>query len=367
MAGVGGDPLPTLSWQSVASWRPAPQRVRSATPEQVEAGLTADVYFVGTLDVLEREGLAQQVVTAEVFANRSGLLAGMDEALALLADRGLELWAAPEGAELAARQVVLRIRGPYSRFAVLETAVLGILAASSGWATAARAVVAAAGGVPVISYGARHVHPAVASVMDRAALVGGFQGVSTILGARQAGLVPAGTMPHALMLIVGDTVAVAQTFDALMPPGVPRTVLVDTFHDEVEEALRVARALPSLASVRLDTPRERGGVTADLVRELRAHLDRAGFPRVGIFVSGGLSPERVAELREAGAAGFGVGHYVAAAPPLDFTMDLKEVGGRPVAKRGRIPGITETPGLMRWDAGQAAHSRAPSPSPSREA
>lgn len=311
--------------------------------------MTADVYFVGTLEVLQKQGLAQQVVTAEVFANHAGLLAGMEEALGLLAGRGLELWAAPEGTPVAARQVVLRIRGPYSQFGVLETAVLGMLAASSGWATAAAAVVAAAGGAPVISYGARHVHPAVASVMDRATLVAGFQGVSTILGARQAGLTPAGTMPHALMLMVGDTVTAARLFDAVMPPAVPRTVLVDTFHDEVEEALRVARALPALTSVRLDTPRERGGVTAGLVRELRIHLDRAGFGHVGIFVSGGLSPERVAELREAGAGGFGVGHYVAAAPPLDFTMDLKEVAGLPVAKRGRIPGITATEGLVRRD------------------
>ncbi len=321
--------------------------MRSASPDQVLAGLTADVYFVGTLEVLEKQGLAQEVVVAEVFANRGGLLAGMDEAIDLLSGRGLELWATPEGTWVEANQVVLRIRGPYRQFALFETAVLGMLAASSGWATAAAAVVAEAGGAPVISFGARHVHPAVASVMDRATLVAGFQGVSTILGARQADLVPAGTMPHALMLMVGDTVSVARLFDAVMPAAVPRTVLVDTFHDEVEEALRVARALPSLSSVRLDTPRERGGVTAGLVRELRVHLDRAGFGHVGVFVSGGLTPERVAALREAGAAGFGVGHYVAAAPPLDFTMDLKEVSGRPVAKRGRLPGITEAEGLVR--------------------
>jgi nicotinate phosphoribosyltransferase len=339
--------VPALSWREVAAWVPDRRAVRSATPEEVVAGLTADVYFVGTLEVLERRGLANQTVTAEVFANRAGLLAGTDEAVDLLRDRGLEVWSAAEGVDVSAHQVVLRIRGAYGRFGVMETAILGVLAASSGWATAARAIVEAAGGLPVISYGARHVHPAVASVMDRAALVGGFAGVSTILGARQAGLVPAGTMPHALMLMVGDTVEVARLFDETMPPEVPRTVLVDTFHDEVEEALRVARALPALKSVRLDTPRERGGVTAGLVRELRWHLDRAGFGHVGIFVSGGLSVERVRELAAAGAAGFGVGHYVASAPPLDFTMDLKEVDGRPVAKRGRIPGITEAPGLTR--------------------
>jgi nicotinate phosphoribosyltransferase len=38
--------------------------------------------------------------------------------------------------------------------------------------------------------------------------------------------------------------------------------------------------------VRLDTPSERGGVTPDLVKEVRARLDQAGFSYVKIFVSG---------------------------------------------------------------------------------
>jgi len=158
---------------------------------------------------------------------------------------------------------------------------------------------------------------------------------------------PAGTMPHALMLIVGDTLTVAQTFDRIMPADVSRTVLVDTFRDEAEEAIRVAKALgPRLQAIRLDTPRERGGVGPGLVRELKARLAQAGFPEVGIFVSGGLNPERIRTLREAGATGFGVGSYIAAAAPVDMTMDVKVVEGVPVAKRGRIPGITPQPDLV---------------------
>jgi len=46
---------------------------------------------------------------------------------------------------------------------------------------------------------------------------------------------------------------------------------VDTFKDEAEESLRVAKALGErLAGIRLDTPGERGGVTPDLVTEVRA-------------------------------------------------------------------------------------------------
>ncbi|MBX6377654.1 MAG: nicotinate phosphoribosyltransferase, partial [Clostridia bacterium] len=157
---------------------------------------------------------------------------------------------------------------------------------------------------------------------------------------------PTGTIPHAAILIAGDTLRVAQVYDALMPPDEPRTVLVDTFHDEAEEALRVAAALgPRLQSVRLDTPAERGRVTPGLVREVRARLDQAGFGHVRIFVSGGLTPDRIPPLAEAGADGFGVGSYIAAAPPIDMTMDLKVVAGRPVAKRGRIPGPTPAPRL----------------------
>ncbi len=47
------------------------------------------------------------------------------------------------------------------------------------------------------------------------------------------------------------------------------------------------------------------------------------------------------------ADGFGVGSAISGAPPVDFTADIKEVEGKPVAKRGRIPGVTEADGLRR--------------------
>ncbi len=283
-----------------------------------------------------------------MFANRAGLIAGIEETLALLSSLPIEIDAIPEGSLVEAREVVMRITGHYNNFGLYETAILGILASSSGWATATREVVLAADPVPVISFGARHLHPAVAPVMDRAALVGGAKGASTILGARQAGQVPSGTMPHALLLMVGDTVKAALAYDATMPTEAPRVVLVDTFKDEAEEAIRVAEALgSSLQAIRLDTPRERGGVTPHLVKEIRARLALAGFPEIGVFVSGGLTPDRIRALKEAGVTGFGVGSFIARAEPLDMTMDLKAINGHPVAKRGRIPGLTEAPRLIR--------------------
>ncbi|GAI13224.1 unnamed protein product, partial [marine sediment metagenome] len=149
--------------------------------------------------------------------------------------------------------------------------------------------------------------------MDYAAIIGGCVGCSSVIGAELAGIEPAGTMPHALIIVMGDTVKATIAFDKHMPAEVPRVSLVDTFRDEPEESLRVAEALgEKLDSVRLDTPGERGRVTASLVKEVRARLDLVGFSKVKIFVSGGIDPERITYFIENGAPvdGFGVGSYI---------------------------------------------------------
>jgi len=321
-------------------------------PPSVLSGDTADVYFARTKIVLEQEK-RNPVVTMEIFPSKEGVLCGMNEVLTLLRrvlppDAGV--WALDEGESMSAKEVVLRITAPYLTFGLYETAILGILASCSGWATAARACVEAAQGRPVISFGARHIHPKVADVMDYAAMVGGCVAASTPAGSRLMERNPSGTMPHALILIMGDTVEAALAFDRHMPPDVPRIVLVDTFKDEAEESLRVARAMGKrLWGVRLDTPAERGRVTPDLVKEVRARLDMEGFNHVKIIISGGLTPERIRFVLDAGAPvdSFGVGSYISGTPPIDFTADLKEIEGKAVAKRGRIPGLTANPRLKK--------------------
>jgi len=337
------------SLNEVEQFRVSPdQRLFSADNREIMEGWTTDIYFIKTREILRGLGMADKPVVAEVFAGRHGIMAGTQEAKNLLSGAGAEVWALPEGQPFAAKEVVMRIIGPYDSFGIYETALLGILASSSGWATAARVVKEAAGERRVICFGARHVHPAVAPVMERAAIVGGVDGCSCILGAKLAGMEPSGTIPHAVFLIVGDTVEVAQAYKRMMPGNTPVVVLVDTFRDEAEEALRVAAALDrELAAVRLDTASERGGVTPGLVREVRARLDQAGYGHVRILVSGGVTPERIVELSAAGADSFGVGSFISGASAIDMTMDLKEVGGRPIAKRGRIPGVTASPRLSR--------------------
>jgi nicotinate phosphoribosyltransferase len=329
----------------------------SPSPDLVAyfAGPASDIYFQRARDTLAGAGV-DAVVAVDIFSSRAGVLCGVAEAVRLLGavldpNQGDEAWALSEGATMDNKETVLRVRAPYSRIAVFETALLGMLSSCSGWATAAREVVEAAAGKRVISFGARHVHPLIGPVMEYAAVVGGCAGCATPLGAQLAGLkAPSGTMPHAMIIVFGDTVTAARAFDTYMPDDVLRIVLVDTFKDEAEESLRVAEALGNrLRGVRLDTPQERGQVTIDLVKEVRARLDQAGHPHVGIFVSGGLSVQRIRDFEAAHAPvdSYGVGMAISSAPPIAFTADIKEVDGKAIAKRGRIPGPSPNPRLTR--------------------
>jgi nicotinate phosphoribosyltransferase len=338
---------------------------RARPSHEILSGDSADVYFARADAILEAQGL-DPVVTMEVFTRHEAVLCGIDEAKNLLghvlagADPSeTKLEALDDGDHIGRREIVLRIRGRYRQFGLYETAFLGMLAQSTGWATAARECVDAAAPDPIISFGARHIHPDITDVLDYAAIVGGCVGASTPAGARLAGLAPTGTMPHSLVLIIGDTVEAALAFDRSVAADVPRIVLVDTFKDEAEEALRVAHALGDrLYGIRLDTPSERGRVTADLVTEVRARLDQEDYHHVRIVVSGGLDPDRIRYFKDAGAPvdSYAVGSYISGATPIDFTGDIKEIDGKPIAKRGRIPGVTESPRLKPVDLAQSRES-----------
>ncbi|MFB0556464.1 MAG: nicotinate phosphoribosyltransferase [Dehalococcoidia bacterium] len=326
---------------------------RFEIPDSWLSGETADIYFPRTVEILKREGI-NPVATMEVFPRQAGILCGIEEVKALLEkvlpEDKREVWALAEGESFDKKEVVLRIKAPYQSYGTYETTYLGILAHCSGWATAARECVDAAQGIPVISFGARHVHPSVVGIMEYSAIVGGCAGCASTVGAKLAGMKPIGTIPHALIIIIDSTTKATLAFDKHMPPEVPRIALVDTFEDEVRESVAVAKAMQGrLQGVRLDTPSERGRVTADLVKEVRAWLDLEGFKEVKIVVSGGFNPERIRQFisQRAPVDIFAVGSYISDAQPIDFTADLHEVEGKPIAKRGRMPGITPNPRLKR--------------------
>ena len=229
-------------------------------------------------------------------------------------------------------------QGEYLDFGELETAILGCLCQASGIATKAARCRVACGERSLVSFGARRMHPAIAPMVERAAFIGGCNGVATLASAHLIGEKPVGTIPHALVLQMGDPLEAALAFDEIVESDVPRVVLIDTFQDEKFEALRVAEALGErLFGVRLDTPASRRGNFRAILEEVRWELDSRGYGHVRLFVSGGLGEEDMLALSDLVDA-FGVGTQISSAATLDYSMDIVELGGRPLAKRGKCSG-----------------------------
>ena len=322
--------------------------------DEIKSGETTDIYFVRTKEILEKEGLSDLRVTAEITTGSLpqnwdwAVLTGIEEAAHLLEGIPIDVHSFPEGTlfhpydHSGIREPVLVMEGRYLDFCIYETPLLGLLCQASGIATMAARVRRAAGNKTVLSFGIRRVHPALAPLIDRSSYIGGFDAVSSLIGAKFLDKQATGTMPHALIIALGDPVKAWKSFDKHMPTEVPRIALVDTYYDEKTEAIMAAESLrKDLYGVRLDTPSSRRGDFPQIIKEVRWELDARGFNDVKIFVSGGLDPDSVRELSMAGADGFGVGTSVSNAPTIDFALDIVESDGRPVAKRGKLGGTKQ--------------------------
>jgi nicotinate phosphoribosyltransferase len=114
--------------------------------------------------------------------------------------------------------------------------------------------------------------------------------------------------------------------------------LIDTFLDEKFETINVAQALgEKLYAVRFDTPGSRRGDFYRILEETRWELNLRGMGHVKFFVSGGIDEGDIPRLNPV-VDGYGVGTSISNAPVVDFGMDIVEVNGRPLAKRGKWSG-----------------------------
>ena len=315
----------------------------TASYEEIKNAEVADSYFHRTLDVLRARGMENTPVHVEIAYKTSNpdewfVVAGLDEVAHLLEDVEVEARSVPEGTVCYPNEPILTLTGPYGAFAEHETAILGFLCQASGVATAAARCRIAAGDRPVISFGARRMHPAVTPMIERAAYLGGCDGVTINVAAEALGIPASGTTPHTLVLVIGSTEEAAKAFDETMPQEIPRTIIIDTFEDEKFGALIAARAIPdSIYAIRIDTPGNRRGDFKDLMSEVRWELDRHGFENVKIFASGGIDVDYILHLNPVCDA-YGVGGYIAASPMIDYSLDIVEVDGVDRSKRGKRGG-----------------------------
>jgi nicotinate phosphoribosyltransferase len=266
-------------------------------------------------------------------------------------------------------QPIIRARGRYRDFALLETPTLGILTRASRVATNVYNTLAAARGKPVLFFPARFdLHEVQAADgyayniavqrfnLDYGQRVGAF--VSTDAQGDWWGGAGGGTVAHAaIACFFGDTAAAMLAFARTRPASIPRIALVDFNNDSVADALRTLdamfdayRALVDagneeearkhvLYGVRLDTsgsvrdvnvpplgdPALDLGVTPRLVFIVRQALDRAwerwSLPEnwierakaycrdVKIVVTGGFNPQKIERFERLGVPAdiYGVG------------------------------------------------------------
>lgn len=335
--------------------------------ERIRSGYYTDAYFNRSKELLDATG-EETTVTMQVFQKQEAMLAGIDEALAVLrlcagrpgAGEGewepgwgeLAVRALRDGDRISPWESVLHIEGPYSLFAHLETVYLGILARRTRLATNVAEVVEAAGDKRVLFFPARHDYFLNQPGDGWAAHLAGAEAVSTDAQASWFGAQGVGTVPHALIAAFGgDTVAAARAFADRFSGGDDIIVLVDFVNDSVATALAVAEELgPELWGVRLDTSGsmvdralwermgdyDPTGVNVELACLVREALDEAGHERVRIVVSGGFDAEQIArfEHEEAPVDAYGVGSSLLGGS-YDFTADVVCREGEPAAKAGR--------------------------------
>jgi nicotinate phosphoribosyltransferase len=328
-----------------------------AKENEIKEGLTSDVYFFRTEEILRAKGINKKVVaefTVQYLENPWGVFAGLPEVIEVLKGKPINLWALREGTIFKSRDVngtpvpVMVIEGKYLDFGKFETPVLGFICEASGIATKSARIKKLAGDRTVLSFGVRRMHPVLAPLIDRYSYIGGCDGVSSVLGARMLGKNPTGTLPHALIINLGSVAEAVKAFDEIIDPLVPRITLIDTFCDEKFEAIEAANALrDKLAGVRLDTPASRRGSIIQIVKEVKWELRIRGFDNVKLFVSGGLDENTIPELVKAGVDGFGVGTSIANANTVDFAMDIVELEGKPISKRGKFSGRKKTYKILR--------------------
>ncbi len=314
-------------------------------------------------------------VEMQWFTRRLGntVVVGVDKTLAMLryctgywdgenfvdTSNHLEVWAVHDGTVVKSDgnplnvEPVIKVRGRYRDFALLETPSLGVLTRSSRVATNVYETLTAARGKPVLFFPARFdLHEVQAADgyayniaikrfnLDFSHEIGSF--VSTDAQGDWWGGAGGGTVAHAAIAsFLGDTAEAMMQFARILPARIPRIALVDFNNDSVRDTLRVIETMFAkyrelrelgdeaeaskyvLYGVRLDTsgslrdvsveplgdPALDQGVNPRLVFNVRQALDSASenwsIPpvwkdaareycrNVKIVVSGGFNPEKI--------------------------------------------------------------------------
>jgi len=256
-----------------------------------------------------------------------------------------DVYAVPEGTPVFPLEPILEVVAPLPQAQLVETILMNQVHFQTVAASKAARMVCAAAGRTVVDFGARRMPGSDAGVkVARAAYVAGLDSTSNVLAGHLFGIPVAGTMAHSYVQAHATQLDAFRAFARRYPYTV---LLVDTYDSlgGVRDVVRLARELgPAfhVKAVRLDS-----GDLLELSHSARRLLDEAGLHQVGIFASGGLNEDAIAQLVRKGAPidGFGVGTALGVsedAPALDMAYKLVSYAQRGCIKLS--PGKALMPG-----------------------
>jgi nicotinate phosphoribosyltransferase len=337
-----------------------------STIDKIRKGYYSASYFNKTKEILLKEKNFQKV-TMQIFQkNENAILCGVNQVIELLRIgtgyfkngqwtskwKTIEVKHLKDGKVLKNLQPVIHITGPYAYFAQLESLYLGILARQTRIATNARNIVKTANKKPVLFFADRFDYFLNQELDGYAANIGGVTNVCTMAQGNWFKAQPVGTIPHSLIAISnGNTIEAAAKFNKYFPKDNLIT-LVDFNNNCINQSLEAARKFgDKLWGVRLDTAENLvdkslknlnekdnrlHGVNQTLVKMVRKALDKEGFKKVKIIVSGGFNTNKITwfEKEKAPVDVYAVGSAMLEGKN-DFTADIVMVNGKPISKTGR--------------------------------
>ncbi len=222
-----------------------------------------------------------------------------------------DVWAVPEGTVIFPQEPIVTVKGPAIQALMVETMLLLTVNHQSLIATKANRIVRAAGGRPVMEFGARRAHGYGAAYYGaRAAIIGGCSGTSCVLTAKDFGVKATGTMAHSWVQLFKDEYTAFKTYaekysDSCM-------LLVDTYNvlkSGIPNAIKVFdEVLKPLGKRPVGIRIDSGDITY-ITKKAREMLDNAGYSDCKICVSNSLDEYLIRDMIFQGACvdSYGVG------------------------------------------------------------
>ena len=140
-----------------------------------------------------------------------------------------DIWSVPEGTPIFPGEPIMTVRGPVIQAQLLETMLLLSINHQSLIATKANKIVRAAGGRPVMEFGARRAQGTNAAYQGaRATYIAGCSSTSCTIASQAWGIPASGTMAHSWIQLFDSEYEAFKAYAELYPDAC--VLLVDTFN-----------------------------------------------------------------------------------------------------------------------------------------